>query len=213
MPLLFDMDGLLLDTEKVALETFEDVAAGFGFFDVRDFFLTLVGSSGKQTDARVAEHFGPEVDVEKFRADWHVGFARRMEHDVPIKPGVSDAIEALSAKGTVMAVVTSTGTARARDHLREAGLLKHFRDVVGGDAVSQNKPHPDPYIEGAARIGLAAESCFAFEDSDKGVASATAAGCTVSQIPDLRPADQPLPELGQQVFADLRSALEARGFL
>jgi HAD superfamily hydrolase (TIGR01509 family) len=112
-----------------------------------------------------------------------------------------------------MAVVTSTGRARARRHLDEAGLLHHFHDVVGGDEVPANKPDPAPYLEAARRLKVDPSRAAAFEDSDQGTAAAIAAGCVTVQIPDLRPPGRPMPRIGQHVAGDLRAAFDLLGLL
>ncbi|PRY26490.1 HAD superfamily hydrolase (TIGR01509 family) [Aliiruegeria haliotis] len=211
--LLFDMDGLLLDTERLAMEAFVEATEPFDLPDPAGIFLTLVGSSGAQTRARIAEVFGPSVDIAVFSQRWDGGFHERMQQHVPVKSGVRETLAELAGRGWTMSVVTSSSTVPARAILDRAGLLEHFRDVVGGDCVTAHKPDPAPYLLGAERCGVVATACHAFEDSDKGVAAAAAAGCAVSQIPDLRPPDAPLPNLGQGVFPSLAEAVTAAGLL
>ena len=207
--LLFDMDGLLLDTERLAQRSFVDVAATYGIVpdDARRFFLTLVGSSSAQTHRQTQNFLGPEKDVTEFAASWSCGFDRLIGQGVPIKPGVAGALATLAGAGHRMAVVTSTRGARARDQLHRAELLQHFEYVTGGDEVSAHKPDPAPYLESAAKLGVHAGDCIAFEDSDRGLASAVSAGCRAVQIPDLRPLDRPLPDLGQVVLETLEQAI------
>ncbi|SDJ41102.1 HAD family hydrolase [Aliiruegeria lutimaris] len=211
--LLFDMDGLLLDTERVALDSFLQIASGHALERARaePFFLSLVGSSGAQT--RLSLQGAGIADADRFQEEWGVLFRSLVSKDVPVKPGVKALIAELGAKGMTMVVVTSTRTDMARDQLERAGLLEHFRDLVGGDCVAAHKPDPAPYLLGAARAGVAPGDCYAFEDSDKGVAAAVAAGCRVSQVPDLRPPSAALPALGQGIFRNLREAVEAQGLL
>ncbi|MEM6695382.1 MAG: HAD family phosphatase [Pseudomonadota bacterium] len=209
---LFDMDGLLLDTERVAQATFAACAADAGA--ERDaaaqFFLGLIGTSEAVTRARVAAYL-PDTDIAAFAADWDAALAARLDQYVPLRPHVAQVIPGLAAQGATMAVVTSTSGARARHHLAKAGLLRHFAAVLGGDEVRANKPDPAPYQDAAARLGVAPTRCAAFEDSDIGVTAAVKAGCRAVQIPDLRPEDVPLPDLGQAVAPDLRAALALFG--
>lgn len=211
---LFDMDGLLLDTEKVAMDTFVALAqpCGLTFEAATGFFLTLVGSSGAQTQAAIAARL-EGVDTTRFRADWHDAFMDAIAEGVPVKAGVPETIHRLAAQGRDMAVVTSTKTKHAREELGRAGLLEAFQGVIGGDAVSANKPDPAPYLEGASLIGRHPRDCVAFEDSDRGVMSAARAGCAVWQVPDLRPADTPLPDLGQSTAKTLDAAVRGAGLL
>lgn len=207
--LFFDMDGLLLDTERVGAEAFADLTRTFGIADqaARTLYLGLVGSSSAETRRQVSD-FIPGVDIDTFVADWHLAVAGRMAAGVPLRPKVRDVFDLLAGQGRAMAVVTSTGRERARRHLDEAGLLHHFHEVVGGDEVAANKPDPAPYLEAARRLGVDPSRAAAFEDSDRGTRAAVAAGCVTVQVPDLRPPGRPLPRIGQHVAGDLLAAFE-----
>jgi len=207
--LLFDMDGLLLDTERVVQAAFVEECERLGRTAdaAREFFLTLVGTSGVESTARTGAFLGSGVDMAGFVAAMEANFDRRLAGGVALRPGVAEVIPALAASGHDMAVVTSTGGSRARDHLDRAGLLGHFRFVLGGDEVPATKPDPAPYLMAAERLGHAPARALAFEDSDSGTTAAVRAGCTTVQIPDLRPAGLPLPELGQHVCDSLAEGL------
>lgn len=213
---LFDMDGLLLDTERVALTAFQTMLARVGAQapDSEAFFLSLIGGSAARNQDRVIGYLPDHVDHAQFGAGWMTEMDAIMARDVPLRPYVREVLDALSEQGARMAVVTSTGGERARSKLAHAGILEHFAHVIGGDEVSENKPHPAPYLMGAEKLGVAATRCAAFEDSDTGIAAAVAAGCHAVQVPDLRDPNVDLPELGQHVAEDLRAAVEllhARG--
>lgn len=207
--LLFDMDGLLLDTERVVQAAFVEECARLGRVgdEVRDFFLALVGTSGAEASDRAGRFLGTGVDMDAFNAAIETNFNTRMAQGVMLRPTVAEVIPALAAAGHAMAVVTSTRGDRARDHLDEAGLLGHFRFVLGGDEVPSPKPDPAPYRMAAERLGHAPGDALAFEDSDTGTTAAVQAGCTTVQIPDLRPAGQALPDLGQHVSETLAAGL------
>ncbi len=204
---LFDMDGLLLDTERLARAAFLGAVAAVGVPQARAaaFFLTLVGQSSRVNRAQLAA-FLPGTDVAPVWADWEARLDRLVEGGVPLRPGVGACLQTLAAAGVRMAVVTSTYGDRARHHLKIAGIAHHFERVTGGDEVGANKPDPAPYVETAHAMGLDPRRCAAFEDSDRGIAAAVAAGCRAVQVPDLRP-PTPLPELGQQAAGTLAEAL------
>lgn len=208
---LFDMDGLLLDTERLALAAFVEVTAPHGVDAVaaERFFLTLVGTSHAVTRERT-QAFLPGVPFDTLDAGWTAAMARQMQGGVPLRPKVRPVLEALAARAARMAVVTSTRAARAAHHLEAAGLAHFFERVTGGDEVSANKPDPAPYLETATAMGVDPARCAAFEDSDRGITAAVRAGCRAVQIPDLRPPD-PLPRLGQLVAVDLEEAMRVLG--
>ena len=212
--LLFDMDGLLLDTESATRDSFSEITAEFGINKSTsdEFFLTLVGTSSAVTREMVSR-FVPEADLAAFGKAWDVAMARRLADSVPLRPQVASVLDDLTRTGYRMAVVTSTAGDRARKHLEVAGIKGHFDRVLGGDEVSANKPDPAPYIEAAAHFGALASDCVAFEDSDRGILSAAAAGCRSVQIPDLRPENTPFPDVGQLISRDLREAVAELGLL
>ena len=202
------MDGLLLDSERVAMMAFRELAveAGLCAAQADADFLGLIGSSATQTRHRLHDILPEGTDVSEFSARWSERFAQLTQSGVPLRPYVAEVITMLSHAGHAMAVVTSTQGGHARAQLAQVGLLEHFACVVGGDEVRANKPDPEPYLAGARRLGVEARDCVAFEDSDTGVRSAVAAGCRVVQVPDLRPSGLALPELGQSIARDLREA-------
>ena len=207
---LFDMDGLLLDTERLYVELGVEVTARYGVANhlSEAFFVSLVGSSSSHTSARLLEFLPARLSVSAFFEEWGALVDARLADNVPLRPTVRETLATLSDRGERMAVVTSTNGARARHHLELAGLTHHFETVLAGDEVSANKPDPAPYCEAAARLGLSAHHCAAFEDSDRGIASAVAAGCHAVQVPDLRAPGAPLPDLGQLTARTLAEAVE-----
>lgn len=212
---LFDMDGLLLDTERLFQTAFCNASAALGVAceTDADFYLTLVGSSHALTEAAVQRYLSNRTDVSAFLKEWEGQATKLLSDGVPTKLGVHACLQALQDTGGHMAVVTSTSFDHAQENLQRAGLLHFFSFIKGGDQVSANKPHPAPYLEAAAEFGVSAETCFAFEDSDRGITSAVRAGCKAVQIPDLRVPDQPFPDLDQYIAKDLHDALQYLGQL
>lgn len=213
--LLFDMDGLLLDTERLLLTIAVDDLAKVGVDPAaaEALFVSCVGSSNAHTKAQLAEVLPDGLSADAFFTDWFAKADAQMAQSVPLRPYVRESLSSLADDRRRMAVVTSTSGDRARAHLTHAGLLDYFEFVVGGDEVTANKPDPAPYLTAAARMGVDPQDCHAFEDSDRGITSAVRAGCVSTQIPDLRAPDVPLPDLGQRVAEDLRQALTASGLL
>lgn len=210
--LLFDMDGLLLDTERVFMEAFVVLCAelSIGQEDAERFYKSLIGTSSQQTDTALRDFLPRGVDDVAFNTRWCDMLSDRLAVGVPLRPGVADLLPALARAGWSMALVTSTRRVNAEHHMRAVGFWDFFAVVVAGDDVERNKPDPDPYLKAAAALGADPARCAAFEDSDTGTTAAVRAGCVTTQIPDLRP-DQPLPELGQRLAASLSAALGQLG--
>lgn len=185
---LFDMDGTLLDTERIAYEGF--VATCEQFSVVADFaaYCRCIGTRGDHTRDMLGEILGEAAVLDEFFAAWETYYiAHAVEAAVPVKPGAEELLEMLREHGIPMAVVTSTRTGHARRKLDGAGLLPYFEFVVGGDEVPRSKPEPLIYQRAAARIGHPAGHCLAVEDSANGIVAAHRAGCRTVHVPDLAP--------------------------
>ena len=212
--LLFDMDGLLLDTEVVGRQAFIKATGAYGLPESEAFaaFPRFIG--GNSASARpMLRQLLPNVDSDLIDHEWGVAFEALLEEGVPVKATVHETLEGLVKRGLPMAVVTSTSGKKAQHHLTRAGLGQYFSVLVAGDEVANRKPHPEPYETGASKLGYETHECAAFEDSDLGTASAVAAGCITTQIPDIRVEGLPLPDLGQRQASTLRDAVEQLGLL
>ncbi|WP_186826961.1 HAD family hydrolase [Shimia ponticola] len=211
---LFDMDGLLLDTERVGMQAFQETVAplGMGSVQAEAFYLSLVGGTRGGTIDAIANTL-TEHDADEVYESWRAAFGRKLSDGVPLRPTVLEALSRLEASGVPMAVVTSTQGADARHHLAEAGILRFFVGVIGGDDVKNGKPDPEPYQRGADLLSIAPEKCAAFEDSDTGTLAAVTARCRTWQIPDLRPAGRPIPAIGQGMASSLLDAVFQSGLI
>lgn len=200
--LLIDMDGLLLDTERLIRDVMIVVMADHGHVMTHEDYAALIGRTEADSGIWMRQRFaGLDYDSVRF------GVGRRIADDWgerrPVKPGAAALLAQAQAAGLICALVTSTHAAQARRHLGHAGLLDHFVTIVGGDDVAQGKPHPEPYLLAAARLGLAPYACLALEDSHNGVIAAHAAACPVIMVPDLLPATPDIAALTLAVAPDL----------
>jgi HAD superfamily hydrolase (TIGR01509 family) len=201
---IFDMDGLLLDTERLALSAFLAACEQLGLGERVDVFLDCLGTN-EALGLRVIERgFGGQVDHLVFRRVWDREYARvTSAAPVPLKEGAVSLLEEVARLCIPAAVATSTRTGSAREKLTGAGILERFEVVVGGDQVEHGKPSPDLYLLAAARLQARPTSCLALEDSANGVRAALAAGMTVVQIPDLVEPSEDLRALGHTVLRTL----------
>lgn len=182
---IFDLDGLLIDTESIAMDAGLEVLGAMGHAVGRDFMLSLIGIDEAEGHRRLVAHLGRDVDFAALGAAWSNAVQRRQAKGIPVKAGAAQLLDALVLQNRPRAVATNSRTANAERKLDMAGLRDRVEIVVGFDAVPRPKPAPDVYVEAARRLGAQPARCVAFEDSDTGVAAAIAAGMTVIQIPDL----------------------------
>ncbi|WP_330084216.1 HAD family phosphatase [Methylocystis iwaonis] len=178
---LFDMDGTLLDTERLYQSALREACCAIGFDPPDDFFLQMLGRPWAYCYEQLREAF-PPFDQDRFNAHFDMLFGRLVDEGIPLKPGVEDFLDYLAARATPMAVVTSTFEKTAERHLADAGIRAFFETVVARDIVENGKPAPDSFLLAAKRLGVAPQSCLALEDSPAGVRAAAAA--MTIMIPD-----------------------------
>jgi HAD superfamily hydrolase (TIGR01509 family) len=185
---IFDLDGLLLDTERVSIDAGVAAVADLGHVVTPGFMMTLVGIDNRAGIVRLNAHLGTDMDADLLDLAWQRHSDRIMSAGVALRPGADILLARLSAAGMPHAVATNSRTRRAEEKLANSALAGRIATVVGYDLVPAGKPAPDVYLEAARRLGVDPAACLAFEDSDPGVAAALAAGMTVVQVPDLLPA-------------------------
>ncbi len=208
--LVFDMDGLLLDTERIARGAFEEACRAAGWPDP-DFevYARCIGGTGGDEGAILRAGYGPDFPWEAVRDGWWRRYHEHVEHRaVPIKPGAAELLAYCSERGLPCALATSTGAELAQTKLALAGLDGYFPIRVTGDMVRRGKPDPEPYLLAAEQIGIAPGRCWAFEDSANGVRSACAAGYEVFQVPDLVEPPPELRRLGHTVLESLYDVMD-----
>ncbi len=182
---LFDMDGLLIDSERIAQEVAREASFHLGLTLPEPVAMRMIGLGRDALQRMLAAELGRDFPFAPFQAEWEARYHARIVRGVPVKAGVAEALSALAAAGLPCAVATSTHTQFARFKLQQAGLLAHFAVVVGRDAVPHGKPAPDLYFHAAKQLGIAANRCWAFEDSLPGLTAAVASGARTHWVPDL----------------------------
>ena len=210
---VFDMDGLLVDTELVVFEAMKASCLGVGREMSFDLFKRLVGLPGHASDAIVTEHFGDGFDI----AVWREGVAHHFREiaaaGIALKAGVIELLDVLDARGLPRAVATSS-TRQAVDHsLGQHGLIERLGAIISRELQTHHKPHPDPFLKAAAAMGVAPADYLALEDSHNGVRAAAAAGMMTIMVPDLLDPTEEMQGLAVHVAQDLhevRALLEGQ---
>ena len=193
---IFDMDGLLLDSETLSYETYVETADRYGLTAGFDSYRQMIGLNMIEGVNVLREVLPAQIDAAVFKAEWVAQYRERLASSVPVKPGIIKVIEQLAARNVPMAVATSSPGEKAREILDLAGLASYMVAITGGDEVERGKPAPDVYLTSIKKLvtasgGVSVDDCVAFEDSEVGVKAARAAGLRVIQIPDLVPAAKP----------------------
>jgi HAD superfamily hydrolase (TIGR01509 family) len=207
--IVFDMDGLLFDSEVLYRDAARAAASETG----RDFpdsvFLTLIGGSETDNRARLLRHFGEGFDLAGFDAAWMRHYAARAAAGPALKPGVLELLALLDGLRLPRAIATSSSHESVRRNLAAHGLSGRFGTVVARGDYIRGKPAPDPFLRAAERLRMAPSRCLALEDSPHGVRAAAAAGMTVVMVPDLLPASAADRALCTFIAADLHEVATA----
>lgn len=200
--IIFDMDGLLLDTERLSRETMIAAMAELGLAMTEADFAPLIGQPQDANKAVMEARF-PGLDYATMRARQQALKEARHGRERPLKPGAREVLATVRGLCLPGAVATSTYRAPALSHLEVMGLLPLLDLVVARDDVPRGKPFPDLYLEAAHRLGVAPATALALEDSHNGIRAAHAAGVPVIMVPDLLPATAEIAALTVAVAPDL----------
>ncbi len=196
--IIFDMDGILFDTERIAMMGWEKAGRDLGVTGMGEIVPHVLGLNAAASWEFIREKAGDDFPYEEFRRIAHdFSFDYFGKHGVPVKEGVVEALEYLKQNDYLTAVGTSTRRVSAMHHFEKTGLKHYFDDFACGDEVQNSKPAPDVFLLAAAKLGVDPSDCMVMEDSPNGIKAAVAAGMTPVMVPDLA---QPTKEI-QQLYA------------
>ena len=186
---LFDMDGLVLDTEKLYARFWTEACHALGYPMTREQALGMRSLNHAAGQEKLISYFGPGISYDAVRAKRiQLMDAFIEENGVDPMPGIYELMDELNRRGIPTAITSSSPMDRILRYLTPLGLADRFTHLISGYDVPHGKPEPDIYLHGAAKLGLRPEECLALEDSPAGILSAYRAGCRAVMIPDQ---DQP----------------------
>jgi len=200
---IFDMDGLLFDTEALWQEALLSAAAEGGRVIPDEVYNKSIGVRRSQCRSLFLEHFGDDFRFDDFHADWTRHFWLISESKLAQKPGVPELLETLDRLRLPRAIATSSSRATVERHLAAHGLTDRFDQLVCRGDYEHGKPAPDPFLTAAERLGVEPALCLALEDSHVGVRSAAAAGMMTVMVPDLLEPTEEVSALCVLVARDL----------
>lgn len=201
---IFDMDGVLFDTEKLCMDSWIAVVGEQGIPDMEKFFPSCIGRNLTDTKALFRDFYGDVYDYEKFRKQASVWFHNYIEQKgLPVKKGVRELLDFLQRRGYDIGLASSTSRPSVEEHLERAGIREYFQSLTTGDMVEHSKPCPDIYLMACKSVGVDPARAIAIEDSPNGIRAAYSAGMIPVMVPDLIAPDQEMREKSVLICRDL----------
>lgn len=204
---IFDMDGLMFDTENLAIRLWLAAGKRFGYDITKEMMIECIGRTWQDSREILKKHLGQDFPYDQVRTDKSLTTVEYVnENGVPVKRGLYELLDWLKIKGYKLAVGTSTRRDSAEFKLKKAGVFQYFDEYVYGDDVEKGKPEPDIFLMAAGKLGMIPEECLVFEDSFNGIRAAHRAGMRPVMVPDVL---QPDEEINKLIYARLNNLAEA----
>ena len=200
---IFDMDGLLFNTEELYRDALALASDGFGVEAPIELFVSTIGLSMEATRASMSAHFGAAFDFDLLWKNASSLFFELADTRLRLKPGVIEILDLLEGAAMPAAIATASKPENVAHHLAAFGLERRFQAVAAKGSYARSKPHPDPFLKAAELIGADPATCIALEDSHTGVRSASSAGMMTIMVPDFLEANDEMRELCAHVALDL----------
>ena len=210
---LFDMDGLLLDTELIVNQNLRATADHFNLQGLEQTFLDMIGFRGADSQSILERGLDGRVSYETFHEKANSLIRAQLAETIPVKKQVRKLLQHLNEHQIPCAVASSTQTILVDKQLTQSDIRQFFKTITGGDQVVNGKPDPEIYFAAASSLGVDAARCAAFEDSGPGTLAAIACGATVVQVPDLIEPDALLRSNGHVIAADIWEGAQAIGLV
>lgn len=207
---IFDMDGVIFDSERLVLECWEKIGKKYNLEGMREAFLPCIGTNSERTKEIVLDYYGSDFPYEQFKKESSEYYHEVVERSgLPLKKGVREILCFLREKEVMLGLASSTRLAVVTQELAQAGLYDYFQVVMGGDQLKKSKPEPDIYLMTCEKMRITPEIVYAVEDSYNGIRAAYSAGMKPIMVPDMLPATD---EMRQKSIAVLDDLLAVRDF-
>ena len=204
---IFDMDGVLFDTERVYQQTWSEIARECGVILEKDFVHAISGTNGKRMNAVLEEYYHVE-DGAIIANECMKRMREKLISDVPVKTGAYEILRFFREQEVKIAVASSSSSKQIRFNLQKADMEQFFDEIISGTEVKKGKPEPDIFQYAARKLGCEPKMCYVFEDSENGVKAGYAAGCRTIMVPDLTEPTEEIKKYCSDISEDLLQALK-----
>ena len=204
---IFDMDGVIFDSERAVHRCWLKVAEKYGLHDIDAVYQRCIGVNADLCRRNFLEFYGPNIPYDEMLKERRALYFKDYSgKDLPVKPGVPELLSYLKERGLPTALASSTRIAVVRQQIEDAGFLPYFDRIIGGDMVEHSKPDPEIFIKAAEALGLGDEdpaSIVVIEDSYNGIRAAHAAGMFPVMVPDMLPPNDEMDEKAGTILGSL----------
>lgn len=206
---VFDMDGVIFDSERAVMQCWKEVASRHNIPDIEKAILACTGTTMVRTREIMLNLYGADFPYDEYARESSAIFHSRYDGGrLPMKPGVKELLTFLKEHDKKIALASSTRQQVVTDELRDAGVIEYFDRIICGDMVSRNKPAPDIFLKACEELNISPSDSYAIEDSYNGIRAAHAGGLHPIMVPDLLPADEEMQSLAEIVLPSLTSVME-----
>lgn len=206
---VFDMDGVIFDSERAVMQCWKEVASRHNIPDIEKAILACTGTTMVRTREIMLNLYGADFPYDEYARESSAIFHSRYDGGrLPMKPGVKELLTFLKEHDKKIALASSTRHQVVTDELRDAGVIEYFDRIICGDMVSRSKPAPDIFLKACEELNVSPSDSYAIEDSYNGIRAAHAGGLHPIMVPDLLPADEEMQSLAEIVLPSLTSVME-----
>lgn len=207
---VFDMDGVILDTENLGIAAWRKAGVKYGKTqeEIDKVYRLIIGTKVERGNEIIRENFGSDFPAEDFRLESRAFIRDIIMTKIPLRPFAREILEFLRENGIKTALASSTKYEVVIRELTQEGLIDYFDVIIGGDLVEKSKPEPDIFLKAIGDLGEVAENCFIVEDSANGIRAAYASGARPIMVPDLVSPSDEIKGLCHRIFGDLGQVIE-----
>lgn len=203
LPIIFDMDGVIFDTEMIYLKVWSEVFEKYRYKMTKEIYASVLGTGRENVKKVFVNHFGSDLPIDDMYIEKDDNLAKEIEKGVPLKSGVYEILEYLKENDFKIALATSATSKRAFKQLKQANIENFFNAIVCRDEVRETKPNPDIFLKAADKLMVKPEQCIVIEDSSAGIEAAFNAGMIPIHVVDLKEADEKILSNSYKSFNDL----------
>ncbi len=206
---IFDMDGVIFDSESKVIECWIETAERHGIKDIEELCRMCLGTNAAETKRIALEFYGKDFPYDEYKKEMSDLYHLRYDNGrLPMKAGIKELLIFLKDNGIKIALASSTRSVVVNNQLRDAGILPYFDKIVCGDMVSRSKPAPDIFLKACEELCVAPQNAIGIEDSYNGIRSVHSAGMRPIMVPDLAPPTAEMERLAEIILPSLTKVID-----